>query len=197
MDWITARNRKEKMIEMMKDGNWRGVLAEFTEDSCYREPLLVWIKPSLGCLQFIAAEVGRLGLAHLSSVGCGCGTLEWLLHRATGLTVTGYEVNRIWWEGGHSTPHFIRMEYVDEMKEKTCIIPKNSALMFCYFNNIELFQVYLDQYKGPCVILVGPVDGARHCDPEPAYLEDHPDWEMQNSYSLKEEDKISVYSRKT
>ena len=84
MDWITARNRKEKLIEMMKAGNWRGVLAEFTEDSCYREPLLVWIKPSLGCLQFIAAEVGRLGLDHLSSVGCGCGTLEWLLHRATG-----------------------------------------------------------------------------------------------------------------
>ena len=63
------------------------------------------------------------------------------------------------------------LEYVDEMEEKTCIIPKNTALMFCYFNNIELFHVYLDQYKGPCVILVGPVDGARHCDPEPAYLE--------------------------
>ena len=75
MDWITARNRKEKLIEMMKAGNWRGVLAEFTEDFCYREPLLVWIKPSLGCLQFIAAELGRLGLDNLSSVGCGCGTL--------------------------------------------------------------------------------------------------------------------------
>ena len=36
MDWITARNRKEKLVEMMKAGNWRGVLAEFTEDSGYR-----------------------------------------------------------------------------------------------------------------------------------------------------------------
>ena len=26
-----------------------------------------------------------------------------------GLTVTGYEVNRIWWEGEHSTPHFIKI----------------------------------------------------------------------------------------
>ena len=62
-------------------------------------------------------------------------------------------------------------EYVDELKEKTCVIPKDSALMFCYFNNNELFHKYLDQFEGVCLILVGPVDGARHCDPEPAYLE--------------------------
>ena len=68
----------------MKAGNWQGVLAEFTEDSCYREPLLVWIKPSLSCLEFIEAEVRSLGLGHLSSVGCGCGTLEWLLQASTG-----------------------------------------------------------------------------------------------------------------
>ena len=128
MDWITARNRKDKLVEMMKAGNWRGVLAEFSEDSYYREPLLVWIKPSSSCLEFIEAEVRQLGLSHLSSVGCGCGTLEWLLQASTGqrskhnkinksflmiihtgLTVTGYEVNRIWWEGEHSTPHFIKI----------------------------------------------------------------------------------------
>ena len=50
MDWVTARNRKEKLVEMMKVGNWRQVLGEFTEDPSYREPLLVWVKPSIhGC----------------------------------------------------------------------------------------------------------------------------------------------------
>ena len=55
--------------------------------------------------------------------------------------------------------------------------------MFCYFNNIELFHKYLDQYKGPCVILVGPVDGARHCDPEPAYLEVNTDYRLKFTYN--------------
>ena len=104
MDWVTARNRKEKLVEMMKVGNWRQVLGEFTEDPSYREPLLVWVKPSLACLEWLAdqvrrlmivmvmmiimmmitSQVRRLGLAHLASVGCGCGTLEWLLQAATG-----------------------------------------------------------------------------------------------------------------
>ena len=94
----------------------------------YREPLLVWIRPTLASLTFIQQQVNKLGLGSISSVGCGCGTLEWLIQvcftklwlgsnssvilifqAATGIKVTGYEVNRIWWEGVHSTPHYIDM----------------------------------------------------------------------------------------
>ena len=124
MDWVTQRNRKDKVVEMMKQGDWRRVIQEFQGEDHYREPLLVWIRPSVSSLEFVKIELTKLGLTHVSSVGCGCGTLEWLLHKATGnlsllmsnviffvlmigLTVTGYEVNRIWWEGEHSTPHFI------------------------------------------------------------------------------------------
>ena len=124
MDWVTQRNRKDKVVEMMKQGDWRRVIQEFQGEDQYREPLLVWIRPSVSSLEFVKIELTKLGLTHVSSVGCGCGTLEWLLHKATGnlsllmsnviffilmigLTVTGYEVNRIWWEGEHSTPHFI------------------------------------------------------------------------------------------
>ena len=39
-------------------------------------------------------------------------------------------------------------EYVDEVEEKTCVIPAQSALMFCYFNNNQYFHKYLDQYQG-------------------------------------------------
>ena len=28
-------------------------------------------------------------------------------------------------------------------------------------------------------------------------FKDHPEWELKNNYSLKEEDQISVYKRKT
>ena len=90
---MTKTRRKEAVVEMMKAGDWRAVLEEFKTDEKYREPLLVWIRPSLGCLEFIRRELSARDLSSVSSVGCGCGTLEWLLASATGLTVTGYEVS--------------------------------------------------------------------------------------------------------
>ena len=46
----------------------------------------------------------------------------------------------------------------------------HSAIMFNYFNNGKYFEEYLSAYAGDCVILIGPVDGKRCCDPEPSYL---------------------------
>ena len=34
---------------------------------------------------------------------------EWLLQEAMDIEMTGYEVNRSWWEGEHSIPHFIKI----------------------------------------------------------------------------------------
>ena len=53
MDWVTQKNRKEKVVEMMRNGDWRQVIKEFHGDDKYREPLLVWIRPTLHCLEFI------------------------------------------------------------------------------------------------------------------------------------------------
>ena len=39
-------------------------------------------------------------------------------------------------------------EYVDELDEKSCIIPSDNALMFCYFNNLQYFYKYLRAYTG-------------------------------------------------
>jgi len=196
-DYVTKKDRKEKVLEMMKNGDWKKVIQEFQGVDEYREPLLLWIRPTLACLTFIQQEIEKLGLSSVSSVGCGCGTLEWLLKAATGVCVTGYEVNRIWWEGGHSTPHYINMEYVDELEGKTCLIPANTAIMFCYFNNLPYFNKYLQEYQGPCVILIGPEDHAkRHCDPEPLYLEDCEDWRLTSKHRLEGDDLITVYVRR-
>ena len=96
--------------------------------------------------------------------------LEWLLQEAIGMKMTGYEVNRSWWEGAHSIPHFIDIselkklqisksnktllsalfisEYVDELEDRSCNISADSALMFCYFNSLQYFQKYLNSYQG-------------------------------------------------
>ena len=101
------------------------------------------------------------------------------------------------------------------MEGKTCSIPASTAIMFCYFNSLEYFHKYLEEYQGellwqnnhfyqpsylhsgPCVILIGPEEHAkRHCDPEPLYLVDSEDWRLANQLRLEGDDLIAVYVRK-
>ena len=42
--------------------------------------------------------------------------LEWLLQEAIGMKMTGYEVNRSWWEGAHSIPHFIDISELQNLQ---------------------------------------------------------------------------------
>ena len=102
-------------------------------------------------------------------------------------------------------------EYVDEMEGKTCVIPEDSAIMFCYFNSLELFHRYLDDYQGdiitmipssyldflagPCVILIGPVAGERHCDPQPRYLVDNLQWKLVDNLVVRGDDEVAIYHR--
>ena len=76
--------------------------------------------------------------------------------------------------------------------------------MFCYFNNLQYFHKYLENYKGDsnqdhiyqdslfaiflgsCVILIGPEnnDGGRHCEPEPLYLQQQcsKEWRLASKF---------------
>ena len=77
-------------------------------------------------------------------------------------------------------------------------IPKldaNSALLFCYFNNLKYFHQYLDTYKGNCIILIGPVDGKRHCEPDPHYLKNISGWSLIDEHNIRNafEDLVCIY----
>ena len=67
--------RRQVVADMMRAGDWRGVIQTFQGGEDSRDPLLVWIRPTLACLDFIKQELARLSLMEISSVGCGNGTL--------------------------------------------------------------------------------------------------------------------------
>jgi len=195
MFYEKKREKISEIIDLMKENKFRDIFHLFENDENYREPLLVWIRPSKRLVEFIEKEVTSIGIHQISSVGCGCGTLEWLIQASTNLEVTGYEVNKSWWESPYSTPHFIKLEYVDENDSKRKL-PADSALMFCYFNNNEYFHTYLNNFTGKCVILIGPIDGSRHCDPEPSYLENFSqEWKVKSRLSIQGGDEIVIYQR--
>ena len=54
--------KKRKMIALMEIGDWRSVLNEFDSDRDYREPLLVWIRPSFEMMNFIRDELTRFAI---------------------------------------------------------------------------------------------------------------------------------------
>ena len=40
MDWVTKTRKKEAVVELMRSGDWLGVLQQFNSEE-YREPLLL------------------------------------------------------------------------------------------------------------------------------------------------------------
>ena len=90
--------RRAEVASLQRAGDWRAVLSMFQGGEEARDPLLLWVRPTLASLSFLAQQLASRGLARLASIGCGCGTLEWLLHQATGVEVrlvTGVEVRLV------------------------------------------------------------------------------------------------------
>ena len=52
-DYFTKLERKKAILSFMENGDWKKVLDFYDKNEKYREPLLVWIRPSLDSLQFI------------------------------------------------------------------------------------------------------------------------------------------------
>ena len=202
-NYLAKKEKRDEVVAMMTSGNWRSILDLYDDEvEMYHEPLLVWIRPSLEMLRWLEAELRSLfpagKSANILSIGCGCGFLEWLINHATSeVRAEGLEVNSGWWESTYSTPHLIPLTYTEPGVIPK--LPEDKALMFCYFNGLQYFEEYLDAYSGKCVILIGPVDGSRHCDPEPDYLMNHPNWERKSFHDIRNEnrDHVVIYTRRS
>lgn len=135
----------------------------------------------------------------ITSIGCGCGFMEWLLISATSVSVRGLEVNEGWWRSKHATPQNIPIDFIEP--GDVPVLDANAALLFSYFNNLTYFHEYLENYTGPCIILIGPIDNDRHCEPEPDYLskfDGGKKWRLVASHDIRGagQDLVAVYTRR-
>ena len=199
-------------MSCMESGDWRSVLGHFDGEDKYHEPLLVWIRPDLDTLHFIRDRLADLGVSHIVSVGSGCAFLEWLISKACSPQISAVhclEVNATWWESPHSTPHYMPLEYNEDSscnqlpaKFRSSSSRGGTALMFCYFNNIDVFKDYLASYEGNVVVLIGPVGNTRHCDPEPMFLRSAQEgvrdkWYLTAVHDVRAEgeDAVAIYQK--
>lgn len=104
--------RKQKMIDYMRDKNWNKILEEFDADEAFREPLLVWIRPSLDLMHFLRDTLLQLDInkvrldflfmhpaSHQSQPGpCACRSSAW--GAAAGSSSGSWPSRPVWrWSG--------------------------------------------------------------------------------------------------
>lgn len=121
------------------------------------------------------------------------------LSNIPGLPVSGIEVDGAWWRCRYAPPTFIPLHFTPtEMDKETITIlqrNKNTALLFCYFNNRKAFDNYLKYYVGNVLIIIGPHQKGVHTDPLP--FNDVPDdWLLYKSQEIRSSgDFIVVYTK--
>ncbi|CAG9768031.1 unnamed protein product [Ceutorhynchus assimilis] len=186
----------EKVLHFHSNNNWKEIL-RINEKSNDKNALkLLWVWPSEENLKFLESALAERNIQGVTSLGCGCGLLEWIIQAYTGLPIVGFEINKEWWESKYSVPAFIPLKYVEE--EIVVETNPNFALLFCYFNNGEAFREYVDNYRGNMVIIIGPHDGSgRHTDPRPFFPNfGQSKWHLVNYEEIKDtRDFITIYIR--
>ncbi|KAF5301132.1 hypothetical protein FQR65_LT08962 [Abscondita terminalis] len=185
------------IISLYDENNWKEIL-KLSEKT--REPIttrLLWVWPTTRNLKFMKETLIENQINGVISIGCGTGLLEWLLHKYTNFSVIGYEVNKEWWTSKYSMPQFIDVQFLT-MPPKSEYLPKNYALLFCYFNNGEAFQEYISVYHGKLLFIIGPGKGrGTHTNPDPLKPNLNDTWGLSTYEEVGDtKDIIAVYVKK-
>jgi len=112
------------------------------------------------------------------------------------IKVTGVEVDKDWWTSAYAPPVFHPLNYPDDPEVKHQLGQNNSVLLFCYFNSEPAWRDYLANFKGPLVIVCGPVDGSgTHSNPQP-FQNLTPEWTVIDGAKVGDtHDSIAIYAR--
>nr|XP_022907337.1 uncharacterized protein LOC111418868 [Onthophagus taurus] len=155
----------KEVIELYKENKWMDIIDKNPNVTNEEARKLLWVWPSFKNLEFIKKKLNEFNMNGISSIGCGCGLLEWIISKSTRLEVIGYEINEIWWTSKYCIPQFINLTYVEN---NNYILKSNLALVFCYFNDSEAFNDYVNNYEGNLIFIIGPGEGrGTHTDPSP------------------------------
>ncbi|XP_046397027.1 uncharacterized protein LOC124163948 [Ischnura elegans] len=220
---VSWEEKRKELVSLRDQEKWQDILHVYkhSEDSCGRERWdcgLLWLRPSVRSLQFVGEQIRQYELTKLLSIGCGSGLLEWLIHCCTGIHVEGLEVDELWWNSRHAPPCFLpenQRHFLGPDENFEGAIPKDVALLFCYFNNEPAFHQYMDRYLGNCLIVIGPAafgdrfppkeliegnpgqiaEGGRHCNPRPFSVKEPWILSAAHNVSTSPGDYIAVYTR--
>ncbi|XP_037088358.1 uncharacterized protein LOC119108918 [Pollicipes pollicipes] len=184
---------RDRALDHWHKDEWECIMNMYTNEGFF-DTLLCWIRPTRDFLSFLHAELRRLQVTRIVSVGCGCGFLEWLIKRAcSGIEVVGYEVDRAWWQGRYGVKPFIEHIYIDEVKTRH--VPEGSVLMTCYFHSWEGWRQYLAEFRGDVVIVIGPHTNDHLTFPEPRHLLTDPRFVLESQREIDGGDIVVVMRR--
>ncbi|XP_076165856.1 uncharacterized protein LOC143145910 [Ptiloglossa arizonensis] len=166
---MVNKNFEEKILTLYSQRKWKDIANLDCPLNEFEKCRLFWVLPTINDLHWIKEIIDEHNVAGLASIGCGCGLLEWLFQKCSGLDVIGIELDRSWWCSKYSPPLFIEnIHFIHENNTKNFSVPENYALLFCYFNNALAFCDYIENYKGKLIFVIGPKEGQhRWTDPMP------------------------------
>ncbi|XP_038221630.1 uncharacterized protein LOC119839438 [Zerene cesonia] len=188
-----------EVLDLHKRGDWKTITRKYHD---YPEKnKLLWVYPSEENFEFIKCKLLELNCSKILSVGCGSGLLEWMIDRATGISVSGIEVDGTWWKCRYAPPTFIDLLITSPVLEKdTNTIEAlkncyNTALLFCYFNDGYAFSNYLEHFSGNVLIIIGPDKDGVHTNPKP-FEDINDEWKLYAAQEVRDsKDFIAIYCK--
>jgi len=171
--------------------------------------LVTWPLPSLEHLKEFGRFLAKEKVRKIFSIGCGSGLLEWLMLEVTRREINypvdfvGVEIDSRWWKSTYSPPTFVPLCFVGEDFIHTKPFGDSCDLaIFCYFNNLPIFQEYLESFQGNLVVLIGPISNEQFCAPGPRELAENEklpidQWQLISiaQFGFVEIDHVAVYER--
>ncbi|CAK9807498.1 hypothetical protein ANTQUA_LOCUS5223 [Anthophora quadrimaculata] len=159
----------EQILMLYSEDKWKDIVNLNYVLNKTDKSRLFWVLPTTNDLHWIKELIEKYNLIGLVSIGCGCGLLEWLFQKYSGLEVIGVELDRSWWCSKYSPPLFLKnMVFIRENSTNNTFLSDKYALLFCYFNNASAFCYYIENYKGNLIFVIGPKENQdRWTDPMP------------------------------
>ncbi|CAL7938263.1 unnamed protein product [Xylocopa violacea] len=166
---MVNENIDEQILSLYGEQKWKDILGLNCTLNKSCESKLFWVLPTISDLHWMKEIIDESNVVGLVSIGCGCGVLEWLFQKYSGLNVIGVELDRSWWCSKYSPPLFLKnILFIRENNTNDSFLSDKYALLFCYFNNESAFCDYIENYKGNLIFVIGPnVDELRWTNPMP------------------------------